>query len=248
MVEPILHVDDVSVHFGGVTAVDHVSLRVAPGERWAVIGPNGAGKTTLFRAISGEVYPSDGRIHLFGTDMSQAPPYRKAQKGLGRTYQITDLFKALSVEENLAIATQARSMSRFIPWRPLRIRGWIDERISAVLQQVGLGDQRNHMVSEMSHGEQRQLEIAMALAGDPSLLLLDEPGAGLSAAERRIMRELISSLSRDLTIVLIEHDMSIALELVEQVLVLDNGRPIAEGDPEAIRRDQRVQDVYLKSD
>lgn len=248
MVEPILHVDDVSVHFGGVTAVDHVSLRVAPGERWAVIGPNGAGKTTLFRAISGEVYPSDGRIHLFGTDMSQAPPYRKAQKGLGRTYQITDLFKALSVEENLAIATQARSMSRFIPWRPLRIRGWIDERISSVLQQVGLVDQRNHMVSEMSHGEQRQLEIAMALAGDPSLLLLDEPGAGLSAAERRIMRELISSLSRDLTIVLIEHDMSIALELVEQVLVLDNGRPIAEGDPEAIRRDQRVQDVYLKSD
>lgn len=248
MVEPILHVDDVSVHFGGVTAVDHVSLRVAPGERWAVIGPNGAGKTTLFRAISGEVYPSYGRIHLFGTDMSQAPPYRKAQKGLGRTYQITDLFKALSVEENLAIATQARSMSRFIPWRPLRIRGWIDERISSVLQQVGLVDQRNHMVSEMSHGEQRQLEIAMALAGDPSLLLLDEPGAGLSAAERRIMRELISSLSRDLTIVLIEHDMSIALELVEQVLVLDNGRPIAEGDPEAIRRDQRVQDVYLKSD
>lgn len=248
MVEPILHVDDVSVHFGGVTAVDHVSLRVAPGERWAVIGPNGAGKTTLFRAISGEVYPSEGRIHLFGTDMSQAPPYRKAQKGLGRTYQITDLFQALSVEENLAIATQARSMSRFIPWRPLRIRGWIDERISSVLQQVGLVGQRRHLVSEMSHGEQRQLEIAMALAGDPSLLLLDEPGAGLSAAERRIMRELISSLSRDLTIVLIEHDMSIALELVEQVLVLDNGRPIAEGDPEAIRRDQRVQDVYLKSD
>ncbi|MDH5616744.1 MAG: ATP-binding cassette domain-containing protein, partial [Acidimicrobiia bacterium] len=172
----------------------------------------------------------------------------KAQKGLGRTYQITDLFQDLSVEENLAIAAQARSLSRFISWRPLRIRGWIDERISSVLQQVGLVEQRHHVVSEMSHGEQRQLEIAMALAGNPELLLLDEPGAGLSAAERRIMRELISSLSKELTIVLIEHDMSIALELVERVLVLDNGRTIAEGTPEAIRNDQRVQDVYLKSD
>jgi len=248
VVEPILHVDDVSVYFGGVTAVDHVSLRVEPGERWAVIGPNGAGKTTLFRAISGEVYPSEGRVHLFGADMSTAPPYRKAQKGLGRTFQITDLFQDLTVEMNLAIAAQARSVSRFIPWRPLRIRGWIDERISSVLEQVGLSAKRNNTVSEMSHGEQRQLEIAMALAGDPDLLLLDEPGAGLSAAERRIMRALISSLSTDLTIVLIEHDMTIALELVERVLVLDNGHPIAEGDPEAIRNDQRVQDVYLKSD
>lgn len=248
MAEPILHVDDVSVHFGGVTAVDHVSLRVEPGERWAVIGPNGAGKTTLFRAISGEVYPSEGRVHLFGSDMSHAPPYKKAQKGLGRTFQITDLFQELTVEMNLAIAAQARSLSRFVGWRPLRIRGWLDERITAVLDQVGLAEQRHHVVSEMSHGEQRQLEIAMALAGVPTLLLLDEPGAGLSAAERRIMRELISSLSGDLTIVLIEHDMSIALELVERVLVLDNGRPIAEGNPEEIRNDQRVQDVYLKSD
>jgi branched-chain amino acid transport system ATP-binding protein len=152
------------------------------------------------------------------------------------------------VEENLAIAAQARSLTRFIPWRPLRIKGWLDERISSVLQQVGLAQQRHQVVSEMSHGEQRQLEIAMALAGNPELLLLDEPGAGLSSAERKIMRELISSLPRDLTIVLIEHDMSIALELVDRVLVLDNGRPIAEGDPEAIRNDQRVQDVYLKSD
>jgi branched-chain amino acid transport system ATP-binding protein len=248
VVEPILHVDNVSVYFGGVTAVDHVSLRVDPGERWAVIGPNGAGKTTLFRAISGEVYPSEGRVHLFGADMSNAPPYKKAQKGLGRTYQITDLFQALTVEENLAIAAQAPSLTRFIGWRPLRITGRLDERIASVLEQVGLVEQRHRMVSEMSHGEQRQLEIAMALASDPELLLLDEPGAGLSAAERRIMRELIASLSRDLTIVLIEHDMTIALELVERVLVLDNGHPIAEGDPEAIRNDQRVQDVYLKSD
>ncbi len=246
--ELILFVDDVSVYFGGVTAVDQVSLRVAPGERWALIGPNGAGKTTLFKAISGEVYPSQGRVHLFGTDMSRAASYRKVQKGLGQTFQITNLFQDLTVEYNVAIAAQGRSKTRFVSWRPLRIRDWLDERISKVLSQTGLTKQRQHTVSEMSHGEQRQLEIAMALAGEPSLLLLDEPAAGLSAAERRIMRELISSLSRDLTIVLIEHDMSIALELVDYVLVLDNGRRIAQGSPDEIRGDQRVQDVYLKVD
>jgi branched-chain amino acid transport system ATP-binding protein len=245
---PVLQVEDLSVHFGGVKGVDGVSLRVERGERWAIIGPNGAGKTTLFRAISGEVQPTKGRVHLFGADMSRAAPYKKAQKGLGRTYQITNLFQALTVEENLAIAAQARSLTRFVPWRPLRIRAWLEDRISRVLHQVGLIERRRHVVAELSHGEQRQLEIAMALAGNPELLLLDEPGAGLSAAERRIMRELISSLPRELSIVLIEHDMSIALELVDRVLVLDNGRTIAEGHPDAIRSNQRVQDVYLKSD
>lgn len=244
--DPILFVDDLTVRFGGVTAVDGVSLTVAPGARWAVIGPNGAGKTTLFRTISGEVHPTSGRVHLFGSDMSTAPPNVKAQRGLGRTYQVTNLFQDLTVEENLVIAAQARSRSRFVSWRRLKVRGWIDERVTEVLDQVGLTDLRQTVVSAMSHGEQRQLEIAMALASKPSLLLLDEPAAGLSAAERRTMRDLVEGLSRDLSIVLIEHDMQIALELVEQVLVLDNGRPIAQGEPDEIRRDQRVQDVYLK--
>ncbi|MGH8911222.1 MAG: ABC transporter ATP-binding protein, partial [Acidimicrobiia bacterium] len=218
------------------------------GSRWAVIGPNGAGKTTLFRTISGEVRPTAGRVHLFGRDSSRSQPYRKAQQGLARTYQVTNLFEALTVEENLAIASQARSVTRFASWRPLRIRGWIDERITGALEAVDLTARRRDVVSELSHGEQRQLEIAMALAGNPDLILLDEPAAGLSAAERQMMRDLIQSLARDLSIVLIEHDMDIALELVDRVLVLDNGRPIAEGDPNEIRADQRVQDVYLKSD
>jgi branched-chain amino acid transport system ATP-binding protein len=213
-----------------------------------VIGPNGAGKTTLFKAISGEVRPTEGRVHLFGADMSKAPPYAKAQRGLGRTYQVTELFKELTVEDNLAIATQARSASRFACWRPLRIRGWIGERVETVLDELQLAHRRHTTVAEMSHGEQRQLEIAMALASNPDLMLLDEPAAGLSAAERRIMKDLVENLSRDLTIVLIEHDMDIALELVERVLVLDNGRPIAEGDPDQIRNDERVQAVYLKND
>ncbi len=248
MPDPILHVDDVTVRFGGVTAVDRVSLSVERGARWAVIGPNGAGKTTLFKTISGEVRPTEGRVHLFGADMSRAQPYTKAQKGLGRTYQVTELFKELTVEENLAIAAQARSGTRFACWRPLRLRGWIGDRITTVLEEIHLTQRRHAMVSEMSHGEQRQLEIAMALASNPDLILLDEPAAGLSAAERRNMRELVEGLSRDLTIVLIEHDMDIALDLVERVLVLDNGHPIAEGEPDEIRADERVQAVYLKSD
>lgn len=248
MVEPVLDVDEVSVVFGGVVAVDGVSLRVERGSRWAVIGPNGAGKTTLFRTIVGEVPPSRGRVYLFGKDSSRAQPYTKAQRGLARTYQVTNLFLALSVQENLAIAAQARSASRFACWRPLRMKGWIDERISRVLESVGLTHRRHDVVSELSHGEQRQLEIGMTLAAEPELILLDEPAAGLSAAERRMMAKLISSLSKDLSVVLIEHDMDIALELVDRVLVLDNGRPIAEGDPESIRNNQTVQDVYLKSD
>lgn len=248
MVATVLEVDEVSVFFGGVVAVNGVSLRVDRGSRWAVIGPNGAGKTTLFRTIAGEVHPSQGRVYLFGEDTSRAQPYTKAQRGLARTYQVTNLFLALSVEENLAIAAQARSPSRFACWRPLRMNGWIDERITRVLESVGLTHRRHDVVSELSHGEQRQLEIGVTLATDPELILLDEPAAGLSAAERLMMADLIGSLSRDLSLVLIEHDMNIALELVDRVLVLDNGNPIAEGDPEEIRKNQMVQDVYLRGD
>lgn len=248
MVATVLEVDEVSVFFGGVVAVNGVSLRVDRGSRWAVIGPNGAGKTTLFRTIAGEVHPSKGRVYLFGEDTSRAQPYTKAQRGLARTYQVTNLFLALSVEENLAIAAQARSPSRFACWRPLRMNGWIDERITRVLESVDLTHRRHDVVSELSHGEQRQLEIGVTLATDPELILLDEPAAGLSAAERLMMADLIGSLSRDLSLVLIEHDMNIALELVDRVLVLDNGNPIAEGDPEEIRKNQMVQDVYLRGD
>ena len=218
------------------------------GQRWAVIGPNGAGKTTLFRTISGEVRPTEGTVELFGHDMSRAAPYRKAQRGVGRTYQVTELFQELTVEDNLVIAAQAVTKTRFCFWAPVRMNGDLDHACGSVLEAVGIGALRHARVSEMSHGEQRQLEIAMALASNPKLLLLDEPAAGLSAAERKMMKGLINGLPRDLSIVLIEHDMDIALDLVEQVLVLDNGSKIAEGDPDEIRNDQRVQDVYLKFD
>ena len=223
-----------------------MSLRVEEGQRWAVIGPNGAGKTTLFRTVSGEIRPTGGRVELFGDDMTRAAPYRKAQRGVGRTYQVTDLFDALTVENNLLVATQAVTKTRFRFWSPVRMTGELDEVITSVLAAVGLANRRHNMVTELSHGEQRQLEIAMALASNPTLLLLDEPAAGLSAAERKEMKELIGGLSADLSVVLIEHDMTIALDLAERVLVLDNGDMIAEGTPDEIRNNQRVQDVYLR--
>jgi branched-chain amino acid transport system ATP-binding protein len=248
VVDPVLQVEDVKVRFGGVTAVDGVSLEVEEGARWAVIGPNGAGKTTLFRTICGEVYPTDGRVHLFGRDVTRKPAHTRAQMGLGRTFQVTNLFPNLTVEENLAIAAQAHSRRRFVSWAPLRIRGELAERIESALSRVGLSERRLATVAELSHGEQRQMEIAMALASAPRVLLLDEPAAGLSAAERSVVRQLIEELPRDLSIVLIEHDMDIALELVDRVLVLDNGNPIAEGTPDEIRHNPKVQDVYLRDE
>lgn len=236
------------MRFGGVTALSRVSLLVEEGQRWAVIGPNGAGKTTLFRTISGEVHATQGRVELFGRDMTSATPYQKAQSGVGRTYQVTELFQELTVEDNIIIAAQAVTRTRFRFWAPVRVTGALDEAIVHALDSVELGAHRHTRVSELSHGEQRQLEIAMSLASNPKLLLLDEPAAGLSAAERKMMKGLINGLPRDISIVLIEHDMDIALDLVERVLVLDNGRKIAEGDPADIPNDQRVQDVYLKFD
>ncbi len=243
-----MNVDDVTVRFGGVTAVNHVSLKVEGGQRWAVIGPNGAGKTTLFRTISGEVHPTEGSVELFGSDMSRAAPFQRAQRGVGRTYQVTELFMELTVEDNLIIAAQAVTKSRFCFWSPVRVTGELDEMVLNALEAVGLTGERYTRVSDMSHGAHRQLEIAMALASNPKLLLLDEPAAGLSAAERKMMKGLINGLPRDLSIILIEHDMDIALELVEQVLVLDNGSRIAGGAPDDIRHNQTVQDVYMKFD
>ncbi|MPZ86869.1 MAG: ATP-binding cassette domain-containing protein [Nitriliruptorales bacterium] len=247
-VPPALRLDTVTVRFGGIVAVDRVSMEMAPGQRWAVIGPNGAGKTTLFRSVSGEVLPTSGTIELFGEDITRKPAHQRAHRGIGRTYQVTNLFPALSVEENVMMASQGLSKSRFRCWSPIRLSGAFGDRVQWALEQVELNNRRSRIVSELSHGEQRQLELAMGLASQPKLLLLDEPAAGLSASERVLMRRLIDGLPGDLTLVLIEHDMGLALELVQWVVVLDNGEMIATGTPEEIRGNQKVQDVYLKSE
>ncbi|MGH8867466.1 MAG: ABC transporter ATP-binding protein [Actinomycetes bacterium] len=243
-----LRLEDVCVHFGGIYAVDHVSLSVGRGERWAVIGPNGAGKTTLFRAISGEVYPTSGRVSLFGGDVTRAPSYRRARRGIGRTYQVTTLFPRLTVEENVAVAAYGCTGARFRSWSLLRMRGDVGERVGDALDQVGLVRRRYDEVRQLSHGEQRQLELALALAGRPRLLLLDEPAAGLASSERKTMRTLVERLPDDLTLVLIEHDMNLALDLTERVVCLDDGTMIAQGTPDEIRADEAVQSVYLRTD
>jgi branched-chain amino acid transport system ATP-binding protein len=247
-VSTALRLGAVSMRFDGVVAVDDVSLTVDQGQRWAVIGPNGAGKTTLFKTVSGELRPTSGTIELFGENVTRQSPHRRARRGIGRTYQVTNLFTGLTVEENLILAVQGTSRARFCSWRPVRVRGELAERIDEVLGQLRLAHARGRVVAELSYGEQRQLELALALAGRPRVLLLDEPAAGLSASERVLMKALVEQLPRDLTVVLIEHDMSLALELVDQVLVLDNGHPIAEGSPDAIRENEAVQAVYLRSD
>ena len=245
---PALRLDAVTKQFGGVTAVHTVSMRVDEGQRWAVIGPNGAGKTTLFKTIAGEEIPTSGTIEVFGDDVTSMPADRRAHRGIGRTYQVTNLFNGLTVEENLVLASQGRSRSRFKSWWPVRLRGDLRDNVDWALEQLRLTDVRKAVVSELGHGQQRQLELAVGLASRPRVLLLDEPAAGLSASERGMMRHLIEELPRDLTIVLIEHDMSLALELVEWVLALDNGVPIAEGSPEEIRANEQVQSVYLRSE
>jgi branched-chain amino acid transport system ATP-binding protein len=245
---PALALDGVTMRFGGIVAVDGVSMQIGRGQRWAVIGPNGAGKTTLFKTISGELVPTSGSIALFGDDVTRKRADVRAHRGIGRTYQITELFTGLTVEENIVLAVHGLSRSRFRSWWPVRLRGEVAERVDKALEQLQLTKVRDRLVSELSHGEQRQLELAVALASGPRVLLLDEPAAGLSASERVLMRTLINGLPDDLTIVLIEHDMTLALELVQRVLAMDNGTPIAEGTPDEIRANEQVQSVYLRSD
>jgi len=236
---------DLSREFGGLRAVDGVSLEVAPGERRAIIGPNGAGKTTLFSLISGETRPSHGRISLFGRDVTRLSPHRRASLGLARTYQITNLFPRLTVLENCVLAVQALTGAKFHLHRALRRYPAFFERARAILEAVGLGDQADEVVRNLSHGEQRQLEIALALAGAPRLLLLDEPTAGLSPAESHAMTELLKKLDPAITLLVIEHDMDVAFALTDRITVLHYGKVVADGLSREVKANALVQEIYL---
>jgi len=222
-----------------------VSLAVRPGERRALIGPNGAGKTTLFNLISGSLPVSAGAITLFGRDVTGAPTHRRAAQGLARTFQITNLFADLTVLDNCLLAIQALTRERFAMFRPLAAFRDLHAAALATLEAVGLGAVGDVPVRNLSHGEQRQLEIALALAGKPRVLLLDEPTAGLSPAESRLMADLLARLDPAITVLMIEHDMDIALELSARVTVLHYGRVIADGSREEIRADAQVREIYL---
>jgi branched-chain amino acid transport system ATP-binding protein len=240
-----LELDGVTKAFGGLVAVADVSLRVGARERRALIGPNGAGKTTLFHLVSGELPVTRGHIRLFGEDVTTLPPHVRVGRGLGRTYQITNIFPALSVWENVVLAAMGLTGSKFQLLRPLPRRGPLHERAERALLDVDLQDKAPVQARQLSHGEQRQLEVALALAGEPRVLLLDEPAAGLSAAERARMAELVRRLPAELTLVVIEHDMDLVLTLVDHVTCLHNGQVIADEPVATIRHNQRVQEIYL---
>jgi branched-chain amino acid transport system ATP-binding protein len=242
-----LEVMSVSKYFGGVQAVRSVNLSVPIGERRALIGPNGAGKTTLFNTIAGELIPNEGKIKIFDVDITKKSVQQRANLGLGRTYQVSQLFLDLTVEENLYLAGTAGKTSAFrffSPWR-----GYTGERDWArqVAEQVGLLAHLDARVAELSHGLQRQLEVGMAIAMRPKLIMLDEPAAGLSPSERIILTDLIKKLPRTATLILIEHDMDIVLDIADRITVLYHGSVIAEGTPAEIRSNPEVQKVYLGS-
>jgi branched-chain amino acid transport system ATP-binding protein len=240
-----LELENVSKAFGALHAVDHISLRVPVGERRAIIGPNGAGKTTVFNLISGELTMTEGRILLLDHDVTRMPAHRRVGLGLGRTYQITNVFQGLSVEENVLLAAQGLSKTKFALHRSLPRKGPIRHRADSAMEATDLIEKAGLPAKKLSYGEQRQLELALALATDPKVLMLDEPAAGLSAVERTRIATLIRGLPSTLTIVLIEHDMDLALGLVDMVTCLHFGGVIAEGDPAAIRENATVQEIYL---
>ena len=243
-----LVVSEVSHNFGGVQALSNVSFSVEPGERRLIIGPNGAGKTTLFNVLSGAFAASSGSVVLFGRDITQLPPYERARMGLARTFQITNLFLRLSVLENVLLALQAGDESAFSLHRRMRANHRLFHSADALLEQWGLTAIAGRAAREISYGEQRQLDLILAMAAQPKILLLDEPTAGLSAAEVVRVVGMVRSLPRDITILMIEHDMDVAFDLADQITVLHQGRLIAEGGVEAIRNNPHVTEIYLGAD
>ncbi len=245
---PCLVVENLTKDFGGLRAVDGVNLRIEPGERRVLMGPNGAGKTTLFNLVSG-VYPSSGgRILYFDKDVTGLPSYRRAALGIARTYQITNLFPNLTVLDNILMACQALVRTKFVMFRPLSSYHALMDRCNDLLKEFGLWEKRNELVKNLSHGDQRQIEVSLALAEKPRLLLLDEPAAGLSSAETHALTLLLKKLDPSITILLIEHDMDVAFEFAERITVLYQGKSLAEGSKEDIKNNPTVQEIYLGSE
>jgi branched-chain amino acid transport system ATP-binding protein len=244
--EPILRLRGIGRRFGGVQAVRDVNLDVAAGERRAILGPNGAGKTTLFNLISGEFPPTAGAVELFGRDVTATPARKRARMGLARTFQTSRLFLGLSVEDNLYLAVLGvgEGHLRLVPGKA---DAAMRERARAMSEAVGLGDRLDALVSELSHGEQRQLEVGMARVAEPKLMMLDEPAAGLSRAERVSLTELLLQLDPAITLILIEHDMDVALRVAQWVTMMHDGRVIVEGTPDEIRANELVHELYLGS-
>jgi branched-chain amino acid transport system ATP-binding protein len=241
----MLRIDGMTKRFGGVVASDDIVLDIPAGELHAIIGPNGAGKTTLIGQLSGELQPDAGRVHFEGRDITSLPAYERSALGLARTFQITSLFLDFTALDNVALAVQAHAGHSFHFWHDARQEGALREPARAALARVGLDHRANEVVANMSHGEHRQLELAMALATRPRMLLLDEPMAGLGPEESARMVQTLRELKQQLTILLIEHDMEAVFALADRITVLVYGRVIASGAPAAIRANAEVRQAYL---
>jgi branched-chain amino acid transport system ATP-binding protein len=243
--DALLRIEDLTKRFGGVVASDHIMLDVMAGELHAVIGPNGAGKTTLIGQLTGEIVPDTGRVWFDGAGITPLATHRRSQLGLARSFQITSLFLDMTALDNVALAVQAHAGHSFRFWRNARREPELRAPAAATLARVGLAHRAGTLVSKLSHGEHRQLEIAMALATGPRMLLLDEPMAGMGLEESARMVAILRELKRDLTILLIEHDMEVVFALADRISVLVYGRVIATGTPETIRANAEVREAYL---
>jgi branched-chain amino acid transport system ATP-binding protein len=245
MAENALRIDALAKVFGGLAAVDGVSLAVAAGERRVLIGPNGAGKTTLFHCITGTLQPTSGQVALFGRDVTRLAEHRRTALGMGRTFQITNVFPDLTLADNLALAIVGTDRRKWVLHRPVQAYADIRRQALESLQRVGLEGRADQPAKLVSYGERRQLELALALNTNPKVLFLDEPCAGLSPAERQRISRMIAGLPRDITLLMIEHDMDVALGLADRVTVLHQGRVILEGAPDEVRANAEVRDVYF---
>src|SRR3984957_6608069 len=240
-----LEVINLKKAFGGLTVTQNISLAIRPGERRLIIGPNGAGKTTLFNQISGDLRPNSGEIRLFGTDVTRFTSYKRAHFGLSRTYQIVTLFTGDTLEHNVTLGMFGLRPSSWQMWRPVSYYSGLLSEARRTLDAVGLLHLAEHPVSDIAYGEKRRVELAIALAQKPRVLLLDEPLAGLSDTERSTVKSLIASIPRDTTVIMIEHDMDTALDLAETVTLLNYGRVIVDGERDAVIEDERTREVYL---
>jgi branched-chain amino acid transport system ATP-binding protein len=241
----VLELRDLSKTFGGLRAVRGVSFKIMPGERKAIIGPNGAGKTTLFNLISGIFPASSGQVLLFGKDVTSWPSHRRAALGMARTFQVTSLFPKLTVLDNVLLAIKGRRASKFVMWRFLSSYRDVYDKAQALLERAAFLDRKDTEVRYLSHGEQRQLEIVLGLAGDPDILLLDEPAAGLSSGESAEMAQFLQKLDRSIALLLIEHDMDIVFDVAGDISVLHFGEILESGPAERIRSSAKVQEIYL---
>lgn len=243
-----LELQDVSFSIGGATLTDSVSLVLRPGDRMALMGPNGAGKTTLMNLVAGLYRPTSGRVRLGGEDVTGWPSHRRARAGLARTFQITNLFSSMTVEENMAIAVGSNTPGRHNPMRSWRRMSEVWERVDDLIERSGLGDIRRTTVRTLPYGEQRKLEIVVAVARPAKVVMLDEPGAGLTANEAETLIQLVFGLSDDLAVLFVDHDVDLVQRLANRMTLLDLGQVVAEGTPREVAASDAFRSIYMEGD